>query len=227
VEGFCAALGPQRGGLYKDVKVLPLVDDGATQQEVLAGLDWLEREVTEADVAMVLLAGHGTNDARGEFYFLPHDAELRDQVSLHRTCVDYVDVKRSLTALADRGKTLLFLDACHSGNVWPGTRGLPPDIGAVANDLARAENGVIVFASCTGGQVSVERPEWENGAFTEALLEALAGEARRDGDRLLVTDIANYVKPRVRELTGGAQTPVVLYPQGRFTDPPIYLLGRT
>jgi hypothetical protein len=60
--------------------------------------------------------------------------------------------------------------------------------------------------------------------FTEALLEAFAGKARRDGDRLLVTDIANYVKPRVRELTDGAQTPVVLYPQGRFTDPPVYLL---
>jgi WD40 repeat protein len=228
VEGFCAALDPQKGWFYKDVKVLPLVEDGATQQEALAGLDWLEREVTEADVAMIHLAGHGTNDARGEFYFLPHDADLRDQVSLRRTSVDYVDLKRTLTALADRCKTLLFLDACHSGNVWPGTRGgLPPDIGAVANDLARAENGVIVFASCTGGQVSLERPEWENGAFTEALLEALAGKARRDGDRLLVTDIANYVKPRVWELTGGAQTPVVLYPQGRFTDPPVYLLGRT
>jgi hypothetical protein len=32
------------------------------------------------------------------------------------------------------------------------------------------------------------------------------------------------VKPRVRELTDGAQTPVVLFPQGRFTDPPVYLL---
>jgi len=83
---------------------------------------------------------------------------------------------------------------------------------------------VIVFASCAGGQVSLEKPEWENGAFTEALLEGLAGKARRDGDRLLVTDIANYVKPRVKELTSGAQTPVVLYPQGRFTYPPVYLL---
>ncbi len=48
--------------------------------------------------------------------------------------------------------------------------------------------------------------------------------ARQDGDRLLVTDIANYVKPRVPELTDGAQTPVVLFLQGRFTDPPVYLL---
>jgi WD40 repeat protein len=224
VHDFCTTLAPQKGGLYKEIQTLLLVDEAATQAEILSGLDWLERSMTPEDVAMVLLAGHGTNDARGEFYFLPHDADLSDQIRLRRTCVDYVDIKRTLTALADRGKTLLFLDACHSGNVWPGTRGVPPDIGAIANDLARAENGVIVFASCTGGQLSQERSEWENGAFTEALLEAFAGKARRDGDRLLVTDIANYVKPRVRELTDGAQTPVVLFPQGRFTDPPVYLL---
>jgi hypothetical protein len=60
--------------------------------------------------------------------------------------------------------------------------------------------------------------------MTEALLEALAGKARRDGDRLLVSDIADYVKARVRELTGDAQTPVVLFPQGRYTNPPVYML---
>jgi uncharacterized caspase-like protein len=90
--------------------------------------------------------------------------------------------------------------------------------------LAQAENGVIVFASCTSGQVSFERPEWENGAMTEALLEALAGKARRDGNRLLVSDIADYVKRAVKELTAGEQTPVVLFPQGRLHDPPVYLL---
>ena len=101
---------------------------------------------------------------------------------------------------------------------------MPADIGAVANDLAQAENGVIVFAACTGGQVALEKPEWGNGAMTKALLEAFAGKARRDGDRLKVSDIADYVKGRVAELTGREQTPVVLFPRGRYTNPPVYLL---
>ena len=94
----------------------------------------------------------------------------------------------------------------------------------MANDLARDENGVIVFASCTGGQVSLERPEWANGAMTEAVLEAFAGEARRGSDRLRVSDIADYVKPRVEALTERAQRPVFLYPEARYTNPEVYLL---
>jgi hypothetical protein len=47
----------------------------------------------------------------------------------------------------------------------------------VANDLSSAENGVVVFASSTGMQLSLERADWGNGAFTKALLEGLEGEA--------------------------------------------------
>jgi hypothetical protein len=39
-----------------------------------------------------------------------------------------------------------------------------------------------------------------------------------------VSDIADYVTPRVKQLTGSAQTPVILFPRGRYTNPPVYLL---
>jgi uncharacterized caspase-like protein len=133
-------------------------------------------------------------------------------------------LKETLRTLADRGKTLLFLDACHSGGLIPDTRSVTADLGAVASDLALAENGVIVFASCAGGQVSIEKDEWANGALTEALIEAWAGKARRDDNRLKVSDIADYVQTRVRHLTGGAQSPVILFPRGRYTNPWVYLL---
>ena len=222
-EDFCAALTPQEGGMYREVQVWPLADGDATRDEILRGFEWLERGVGPRDTAMVLLSGHGTNDARGDFYFLPHDADLADQVRLRGTCVDYEQIRRTLTALADRGHTLLFLDACRSGNVLPDTQRLPA-VGAVANDLARAESGVIVFSSCGGGELSQERPEWGNGAMTEALLKAFAGEARRDVDRLRVSDIADYVKREVEALTASAQRPVILFPAARFTNPEVYLL---
>jgi uncharacterized caspase-like protein len=223
-EGLCSILELQEGGLYKRVQVLPLVNEDATWDGIIDGFESLKRDMTPEDVAVVLLSGHGMNDAEGVFHFLPHDANIAKPIHLRRSCVGHDYLKDTLRTLADRGKTLLFLDACHSGGLIPGTKAVPPDIGAIANDLAQAENGVIVFASCTSGQVSFELPEWENGAMTEALLEALAGKARRDGNRLLVSDIANYVKRRVKELTDGQQTPVVLWHESRFTDPPVYLL---
>jgi uncharacterized caspase-like protein len=209
--------------MYREVQVWPLTDSGATRDEILRGFEWLERGVGPKDTAMVLLSGHGTNDERGDFYFLPHDADLADQVRLRGTCVDYEQIRRTLTALADRGHTLLFLDACRSGNVLPNTQGLPT-VGRVANDLARNESGVIVFSSCSGGEVSLERAEWANGAMTEALLAGLSGEAQRDSARLRVSDIADHVKRKVEELTGQAQRPVILFPAARFTNPEVYLL---
>ncbi len=56
--------------------------------------------------------------------------------------------------------------------------------------------------------MSKENPDWQNGAFTEAVLEALAGNADRDGDRWLsVSELEGYVVRRVRELTGNQQNP--------------------
>jgi hypothetical protein len=44
-------------------------------------------------------------------------------------------------------KVLLFLDSCHSGNVWGGNqkRGGQADIDGIVNDLSAAENGVVVI----------------------------------------------------------------------------------
>ena len=45
----------------------------------------------------------------------------------------------------------------------------------MANSLAAPENGVIVFASSSGRQESLEKDEWGNGAFTKALVEGIDG----------------------------------------------------
>ncbi|MEN8216338.1 MAG: hypothetical protein ABFS56_08165 [Pseudomonadota bacterium] len=75
-----------------------------------------------------------------------------------------------------RDKVLFFIDTCHSGNIMGAQRGVA-DIDQIANDLSSAENGVVVFTAATGKQSSQESKLWQNGAFTEALLEGLSGQA--------------------------------------------------
>nr|NJM03643.1 hypothetical protein [Desulfobacula sp.] len=74
-QDFARAIKAQEGGLYKKVSTRLLVSDeknkDATQEKILDGLDWLMRETTSRDVAMVFLSGHGTNDARGNYHFCP------------------------------------------------------------------------------------------------------------------------------------------------------------
>ncbi len=105
------------------------------------------------------------------------------------------------------------MDTCHSGNVM-GTRRGVADITAVVNELASAENGVVVFASSTGRQYSLEDASWGNGAFTKALVEGVNGRADYQGKgRITVNMLDLYLSERVKELTGGKQTPTTTKPQ--------------
>lgn len=206
---FAAALVRQKDGLYRDVVVKLLTDEGATKDEILDGLDWIRKETTSKDVAMVLFAGHGVNDQNGRYYFLPHNA---DRERLLRTGVSFEDIKNTVAALA--GKTLFFIDTCHSGNVMGGRRGFALDIVGVINELSSAENGAVVFAASTGNQFSLENVAWGNGAFTLAVVEGINGRADYPGKgRITINMLDLYISERVKELTKGRQTPTTAKPQ--------------
>ena len=210
-QDFVAAWTAQKGELYRDVVVKLLVDDKATKDEVLDGLDWIKKETTAKDVAVVFFAGHGVNDADGQYFYLPFNA---DPDRLLRTGVSFSDIRYIVAKLA--GKTLFFIDTCHSGNALGGARprAIGNDINGVVNELASAENGAIVFAASTGSQVSLEKTEWNNGAFTKAVVEGLLGRADFLNKRRITVNMLDlYISERVKELTGGRQTPTTAKPQ--------------
>ncbi len=206
-QDFAASLKRQEGGLYREVQTKVLTDQQATKDDILDGLDWLRKETTSKDVAMVFLAGHGVNDSTGLYYFLPVNANLD---KLMRTGVVFSDIKNTIATLA--GKTLAFVDTCHSGNVM-GKRRAVADITAVVNELASAESGAVVFASSTGNQYSLEDAVWGNGAFTKALVEGLSGKADYAGKGTISINMLDlYLSERVKELTKGQQTPTTTKP---------------
>ena len=156
---------------------------------------------------MIFLAGHGVNDSGGIYYFLPVDADTN---RLRRTGLPYSDIKNTIATLA--GKTLLFVDSCHAGDVMGMRRGVA-DINALVNELTSAENGAVVFASSTGRQFALEDPAWGNGAFTKALIEGLQGGADyRKSGAITVNMLDLYLSERVKALTNGQQTPTTTKP---------------
>lgn len=201
----------QEGGLYRKVDVRLLNDKQATRDDVLDGLEWIRRESTARDLAMVFIAGHGINDADGTYYFLPQDVDTK---RLKRSAVIFTEIRNTLTALP--GKALFFVDTCHAGNVLgTGTRSIRNDTTAIINELASAENGVVVFAAATGRQYAQESSEWGNGAFTKAILEGLGGNADyAKSGRITHKMLDLYVSERVKKLTEGAQSPVTIVPNG-------------
>jgi uncharacterized caspase-like protein len=115
------------------------------------------------------------------------------------------------------------VDSCHSGNALgtSKTRAIGNTTDALVSELASAENGVIVFSSSTGKQLSQENPAWGNGAFTKAVVEGLSGKADlgKNG-KITQKGLDYYVTNRVKELTNGQQSPVSITPSG-ITDFPI------
>ena len=211
----------QQGGLYSEVVTRILRDEQATREAVLDGLDWVERETTSRDVALVLLSGHGDNDADGNYYFLPYDV---DPDRLRRTAVPNTEFSRSLSHVA--GKALFFFDTCHSGSVMSGRRAAPTDINGFVSELASAENGLVVFAASTGREFAQERDEWQNGAFSKALIEALTGKAAQlPGQGVITISALEYwLAERVKSLTSGQQHPTTAKPT-TIRDFPIAVAG--
>jgi hypothetical protein len=101
----------------------------------------------------------------------------------------------------------------------------------VVSELSSTENGVVTYASSTGRQLSQENDSWHNGAFTKALIEGLPAAGRKGK-----ADITNkgvittatldfWLSERVKELTGGSQSPVMSRPQ-TIPDFPLFAAAR-
>lgn len=219
---FAKALQTQSGQLYRGVDIRLLTDEKATRESIIDGMDWLRREVTANDIAVVFFAGHGVNDSISQYYFLPNNSDI---TRLRSTAISNGDIVETLQSLPS--KVLAFLDTCHSGNVLgTGKKRALGDINRLVNELTSAENGVVVFASSTGQETSQESPDWNNGAFTKALVEGLSGKGDFNRDGVISLNELNlWVADRVKELSGGEQHANMIRPDS-IRDFPFSLLNK-
>lgn len=198
----------QKGQLYSDVIARILTDGTATRDAIIEGLEWLRRESSPRDTAIVFLSGHGITLPNGAYYFLPVNGSLDDPA---RNGLIFSALRNTLMTLP--GRAVLFVDTCHAGDVLGRNSGAALMDGVV-NELSAVENGVVVFASSTGSQVSVEDKAWGNGAFTKAVVEGIGGRADFTGKgRITIAGLDLWLSERVRELTDGKQTPATAKPR--------------
>ena len=200
-KDFVEALKLQQGRLYGDVHVVILTNEQATRQAVLANLAQMKDRVKGDDVAVLFMAGHGFNATDGTYFYVPFDF---DKTTAEASAVVYSAIRGALAEIPAR--TMLFIDTCHAGNVLGKT-----DLTAVINDLTARENNVIVFASSTQKELSQESDEWNNGAFTKALVEGLrgGGDVFKEG-KVMYTGLHAYVSRTVSVLTQNTQHPIVM-----------------
>lgn len=204
---FAESEATQKGSLYETAEIKLLTDKDASAENIRSALGWLEDKVGPEDVGLLFMAGHGITDAKQRFYFLPVGGDPED---LRSTAIGESEIREAISSLA--GKVLFFIDACHSADSLKGDVA-QADLTGVVNRMARADSGVIMFASSGGNELSLERADWSNGAFTEALLQGITGSADYEKDGNISTAELNlWLTTQVKKLTQNRQNAVMVKP---------------
>lgn len=233
-KDFAASFQGQDGRLFDKVYMTTLVSgvrtrsgifqtEGEVVKKTLRDLkDNYNYTIYEGDLLLLFVSSHGKT-VNQDFKIIPTDFGVEGEKSL----IDYrKDVVEQLGALPCR--KLVFIDACHSGSYAPhppapspegegGTGdGTPPlssqerePGGEVLNKISASHDGN-TLASCRSDESSWEDAQWNNGAFTEAIIAAFKNETYRDangefsptnGDGVLtVGELFDYLQRRVPQM---------------------------
>jgi len=196
---------PDKATLYVDVKPVFLRDQMAGRKAILDAMDDLARTMQTGpvqDVAVILISTHGAV-IKDDFYLVPYGFDITTTRAMQTTGVSLNEFAEAVTALADRGKVLLLLDACHSGAV--GLSASARNLDAVLRNLVTRDT-VTVLTSSTKDEFSLESPAWNHGAFTQAFLDALGGGAHPDDQgRISMPELAKAMDKDLDALTKGKQ----------------------
>jgi hypothetical protein len=216
-QDLAKALERQKGRAFADVQGRVLIEQNATKDKILKGLEWLQRSCTATDVALILFCGHGVRGGLGKLFYFAYEGDLN---ALRDTCLGWDELAKALNRKQLKAHQVVFLsDCCHAGAFGgPGDR--TPSQDELSDQFKDA--GVLVFASSKAREKSRELPERKHGAFTAALLDGLAGDADRfNNGKVSISDLQAYVTDRVPKLTDGHQHPYI--PRANKFDPGLVL----
>lgn len=210
---------PFENRLYNQIIVQKLTNAEATSQNIKKNILQIKNMATEKDLFILHISSHGEIDNEGNYYIRTYETDPG---------MDYL----SATALENKWiaeqirefscTTIQFIDACHSGSGSTdiAMRGhLSIEVAVEELKTALKSKALYFFASSSQKQLSQERGEWANGAFTEAILSCFQGQeyvnsnnksiiADTNNDGFVNTDELNtYVSQLVKTLTNGQQTP--------------------
>ena len=187
-----------------------LLDDKASQRRVMSelGSKFLARVAKQGDLVVLFFSTHGSPaqmDLRGDNYLVAYDSDPEDLFA------SGIEMQRVLDATNKRvltDRVLLILDACHSGALKPGTKGMKRAANFDAEALAQGSGQMVICSSSTDEQ-SFESRRYKNGVFTKHLIDSMKdGGKSKDLSKAFV-ETKEKVSAEVLEDRQMHQTPVL------------------
>jgi hypothetical protein len=215
-------IDPTLCGYPNDPQHIKLIhDQAATGSAIMDGLQWLQDQATTDPEATVIVyySGHGwLEQARNEYYLLPHDIDPFDLAGSALAATKFTEALRQIQAK----RLLVVIDSCHAAGMATSKDGqasvkLPsgfiqaaPPKGMI--DALKEGKGRVVFTSSQGEESSWVMSDGSLSVYTHHLLEALKGAANKPGEPVvkvsnLMNHLANEVPKTVQAQYQTTQTP--------------------
>jgi uncharacterized caspase-like protein len=187
-----------------------ILDEDATQRRVVSelGNKFLARVTRPDDVVVLYFSSHGSPaqlDIKGKNFLVAHDSDPDD---LYATGINMDNILEMARDRIDSQRVLLVLDACHSGVVSGGEKGVKRPANFDAEQFAQG-SGKLIICSSNPEESSWESKRYDNGIFTRKLLEGLRMNGKRTTLGEAFPFIQNAVAAEAQEDYAARQNPVV------------------
>ncbi|MBS1953329.1 MAG: caspase family protein [Cyanobacteria bacterium SZAS-4] len=196
-------------GQFAPDHVKLLTDEQATEKEIVSELGgkWLPHVAAPDDLVVIFISSHGSPaymDTAGVNYILAHDSDPDD---LYTTALEMQDLVEVVSKRIHAKRVILIVDACHSGALEVGGKGLSRNNFDV-KELALGK-GRVVLSSSLPEEVSWEMKDVHNSIFTRLLIDTLSNSP----ENLSLFDAYKTLKDSVQRTSlkerGVLQTPVL------------------
>jgi WD40 repeat protein len=187
-EAIEARLGPSHTKVVKRILVSSATapKNRPTAANIVDAVGQLRKTGT-TDTVAVFISGHGHNEG-ASYRFLPTNAAWDGDLLRSSTVVSWQILQEAVEAA--KGRRILFVDTCHSGNAYNQRLG-----------NAAYHANIVAYTAARFDQLASESSKLKHGLFTYAVAEGLGGKASRGDARQITTkDLAEYVAARVGEL---------------------------
>ena len=144
------------------------------------------------DTILIYFAGHGTIDKDGKLYLLPIDAS---SMAIEESCISWEWLRKQIELCSAKNK-ILIIDACHSGAGRDVAAAVRMSF-TLLEEVENSTSGFVCITSCSGGQLSYELSELNQGIFSYYLASGISGEADPLGKGIIdVESLYRFVQKR-------------------------------
>lgn len=200
---------------YPPEQIERLVDREATADQIRHHLTMLAERAGEDETVVVYFSGHGGRIEDGPLadnYLLPYDT---DPYEFRRSAIGSQELTALLKNIKAKRLVAIF-DCCHAGGVAETKSPFFPRLPSFKHGLhedvytqLRQGSGRVIIAASRADEASLILPNMKNSIFTHYLLEALKGQAAKDGaSHIRVLDVYDYISEQF-EVLDVAQHPIL------------------